>query len=84
MVGAIVGAAAAAAAAAIALTGHVMGGTITPATGTVSPFGGSVPVHIARIGHIEVDLEGSGARASLQRVRCATASGTLACFVSPP
>lgn len=80
MAGTILGVAAAAAAAAIALAGHV-GGT-HPAAGTVSPFGGPVPVHIARVGHIEVDLE-APAPARLRRVGCAGPSGPgTACFVA--
>ena len=78
MVGTLIGVAAAAAAAVIALAGHAFG--TSPASGAVSPFGGSVPVQVGRIGHIEVALGSSGA-SGLQRVRCASGPATLACFV---
>jgi hypothetical protein len=46
-----------------------------------SDFGGSEPVHIATIGHIEIELEPSSAT-GLRPVRCAgTASRTTTCFV---
>ena len=48
-----------------------------------SPFGDSVPVHIARVGHIEVDL-GSASAGRLARVRCFGASTGTDCFVAPP
>ncbi len=80
MVGTVIGMAAAAAAAVIALAGHAFG-TSTAATVPVSPFGGSVPVHIARVGHIDVDLALSGS-AGLRQVSCAgAAAGTTVCFV---
>ena len=71
--------AAAAAAAVIALAGHALG-TTSPASGPVSPFGGSVPVHIAHVGHIDVDLQG-GSSTGLRRVRCAAGPATNSCFV---
>jgi hypothetical protein len=78
MVGPLLGTAAAAAAAAIAA--HAIG--TNPAAVTMSPFGGSVPVHIAHVGHIEVAL-GSSRAAGLKQVRCAADSAALACFVAP-
>ena len=80
MVGAFIGTAAAAAAAAAAIAGHAIG-TNNPAAATMSPFGGSVPAHIAHIGRIEVDL-GSSSGSGLQRVRCASGPATLTCFVA--
>lgn len=47
-----------------------------------SPFGGSVPVHIAHVGHIDVDLGPAGGR--LARVACAGAGADTACFVGAP
>ena len=78
MVGTVIGMAAAAAAAVIALAGHALG--TSPASGPVSPFGGSVPVHIAHVGHIDVDLQGPSAT-GLHRVRCAVGPATTSCFV---
>jgi len=67
--------------AALALVGKAVG-TQSPVV-PASPFGSSVPVHLAQVGHIEVDLEGSGPAAGLVRVRCAGSSNTeTACFVS--
>jgi hypothetical protein len=80
MVGTVIGIAAAAAAAVIALAGHALG-TTSPASGAVSPFGGSVPVHIAHVGHIDVDLQGAGS-SGLRGVRCATGPATSSCFVA--
>jgi hypothetical protein len=80
MVGTLIGTAAAAAAAAAAIAGHAVG--TSPATGTVSPFGGSVPVHIAHVGHIDVAL-GSSRAVGLRQVRCAANSATLTCYVAP-
>ena len=80
IIGTVFGTAAAAVAASVALAGHTLG---SPASaGTVSPFGGSVPVHIAHVGHIEVDLERSSA-VGLRSVRCAGAARGAACFVAP-
>jgi len=66
------------------------GGALTGALGAPpgpgqqqSPFGGSVPVHIAQIGHIEVDLRSAPA-GRLARVRCSGAQAGTACFVSSP
>jgi hypothetical protein len=87
MVGTIIGsvfgtAAAAAVAASVALAGHTLGSS--PVPGTVSPFGGSVPVRIAHVGHIEVDLSPAG-NARLDRVPCAgTRDAGTACYVSTP
>lgn len=82
MVGAVLGMAAAAAAAVIALAGHAVG-TDRPAAGTVSPFGGSVPVRLSHVGHIDVDLE-APAGSALRPVTCAGTSGAgTQCFVAP-
>jgi hypothetical protein len=79
MVGTLIGTAAAAAAAAAAIAGHILG--TNPAAVTMSPFGGSVPAHIAHIGRIDVDL-GSSSVSRLHRVRCASGQATLTCFVA--
>lgn len=80
MAGPLLSAAVAVAAAAVALAGKVAG--TQPAVVPVSPFGGSVPVKIAHVGHIEVDLE-AGGPGSLQRVACAGIAGrATACYVS--
>lgn len=79
MAGTLLGTAAAGLAAAIALAGHSLGSS--PGSGPVSPFGGSEPVHIARVGHIEVDLE-RGSGSGLRRVACAAPGGER-CFVAP-
>ncbi|HEY2541564.1 MAG TPA: hypothetical protein VGH92_00795 [Gaiellaceae bacterium] len=51
----------------------------TPAGG----FGGSTPVSISHVGHIEIDLE--PAAAGLRRVRCAgQGSGGATCYVARP
>lgn len=42
-------------------------------------FGGPVPVHIARVGHIEVDLE-PAAPDALERTGCAGAPPGTTCF----
>jgi len=53
-----------------------------PAPPPVSPFGGSVAVRIAHVGHIEVALGPSGS-AGLQRVQCAgPVDPTTSCFVA--
>lgn len=54
-----------------------------PSSGQVSgPFGGPMPVHLAHVGHIEVDLE-PGRVAGLRRVPCAGVASPLAsCFVA--
>ena len=66
------------AAAAAATTAALGGQTPAPAT---TAFGGPSPVHIARIGHIETDLEKSD-RGTLRPVPCAAAhAGTTLCFV---
>jgi len=79
MVGTLIGTAAATAAAAAAIAGHILG--TNPAAVTMSPFGGSVPAHVAHIGRIEVDL-GSRSGSGLQRVRCASGPARLTCFVA--
>ncbi len=80
MAGFLLSSAVAVAAAAVALVGHALG--TQPAAVPVSAFGGSAPVHIAHVGHIDVDLEASST-AGLKRVQCVSASGRTACFVSP-
>jgi hypothetical protein len=56
-----------------------------PSAGSPSPgssaFGGPVPIHLARVGHIEIDIGPAGS-AGLRQVRCAfsAAPGTT-CFV---
>jgi hypothetical protein len=80
MVGGVIGAAGLAAAASIAFAGHALS-TSPAATGTVSPFGGSVPVRLAHVGRIELDLERAPA-AGLRRVPCASGAATSACFVA--
>jgi hypothetical protein len=81
MVGTVIGAAGVAAAASIALAGHAV--ATSPAAGTVSPFGGSVPVHVAHVGRIELDLEQPPAAGRLRKVPCPAGAATLACFVAP-
>ena len=52
-----------------------------PARAPVSLFGGSVPVNVGRVGHIDVDFE-SAATGGLRRVRCAgLPAGAASCFV---
>ena len=66
----------------LAATG-ALGGALRAQPGSSpqpSPFGGSVPVHIARLGHIDVDLSPAGA--GLARVRCVGAGAGTACFVA--
>ena len=79
MAGTLVGTAVASFAAAVAIAGHTL--AASPAAGTVTPFGGPVPVRLARIGRIDVDFRGSGGVA-LRRVRCAGATPASQCFVS--
>ncbi|HEY4412818.1 MAG TPA: hypothetical protein VGN06_07455 [Gaiellaceae bacterium] len=53
-----------------------------PARPQVSPFGGSVAVHLAHVGHIEVALGPAGS-AGLRRVQCAASvDPTTSCFVA--
>jgi hypothetical protein len=80
MAGPLLGIAAAVAAGALALAGQVAGAPAS--SGPVTPFGGSVPVHVAHAGAIDVDLGPQGA-GSLRPVPCAGAArpGTT-CFVS--
>ena len=47
-----------------------------------SAFGASTPVHLARVGRIEVDLGGPVGRGTLARVRCVVATPGTACFVA--
>lgn len=67
-----------AAAATAAFGGHVFDST--PAAGTVTPFGGPVPVTIAHVGHIDVDLE-PGRSSSLSRVACFDGAVGASCYV---
>jgi len=80
--GSVVGMAAATLAATVALAGQAAGSASGP-PGTVSPFGGSVPVRIAHVAHIEVDLE-PATTARLERVTCAGSRNGSACYVSEP
>ena len=80
LIGSVLGTAAAVVAAAAAFAGHPLGSS--PQPGIVSPFGGSVPVHIAHIGRIEVDLQSSSS-AGLRKVRCAGGPQGNSCFVAP-
>lgn len=52
-----------------------------PPASAVSPFGSNEAVHLARVGHIEVDL-GSASPAGLRRVACVGAPRTTVCFVA--
>jgi hypothetical protein len=62
-------------AAAAAASGH------DPRHAPVTPFGGSVAVHVAQPGRIDVDLAPASS-AGLRRVRCSgQAAGSTACFV---
>lgn len=79
LLGSVFGMAAAALAASVALAGHTL--VSTPDPGIVSPFGGSMPVHIAHVGHIDVDLESSSS-AGLRKVPCASGLHGIACFVA--
>jgi len=64
----------------LAVAGGALGSQ--PVTGPVSAFGGPVPVHIAHVGRIDVDLEPAAAN-GLRRVRCAgTSDGTTVCYVT--
>lgn len=66
----------AAAVAAVALGGG-------PQATVTTAFGGASSVHIARIGHIETDLEAAGP-GTLRTVPCAVPShGATLCFVAP-
>lgn len=65
-------AAAAASAAAAVVGGH------SPTMPT-SAFGGAFPVHIAKVGHIDVDLESDG-RWALRQLPCVGASDTTVCY----
>lgn len=78
MVGSLIGTAAAAAAAAVALAGHGLNPTVQ--AGPTTAFGGTVPVAVAQVGHIEFDLEGSS-RSALRQVRCGGGSVGARCFV---
>jgi hypothetical protein len=80
MAGILIGAEVAALAAIVAAGGHAL--AAQPYKGPMTPFGGPVAVHIAHVGHIDVDL-GPGGRAGLERVRCGgIAGGTTACYVA--
>ena len=71
---------------AVLAAGGALSGALGAQPGSASqqsPFGGSVAVHIAQVGHIEVDLR-SAPSGRLARVRCSGAQAGTACFVSPP
>jgi hypothetical protein len=60
-----------------------LGGALRAQPGSpmpVTPFGASVPVHIAHVGHIDVDLVSAGT-GSLSRVQCGRSAAGTACFV---
>ena len=79
MPGVVLAATVGVAAAVGATAGHAFGGQSS--SGTVSPFGGPVPVHIAHVGRIDVDVGPAGG--ALRRVRCAAArGGAVTCFVA--
>jgi hypothetical protein len=52
-------------------------------TAQLSPFGTSVQIHIAHVGHIEVDLRPPAA-GRLARVPCRGGEAGAACFVGLP
>lgn len=64
--------------AAIGALGGALGAQPGPRT-PESPFGGPAPVHLARVGGIEVDLSSTDGR--LARVACVGAAADTACFV---
>ena len=71
---------AAAVSAVVGLLAAVLGGP--PSTSApMSPFGGSVAVHIAHVGRIEVDL-GPRHAGGLRRVGCAAAPVGTACYIA--
>jgi hypothetical protein len=76
---AVVAALAAIAAAVVALAGNALWGPqpLPPP----SPFGGLRAVHIAKVGHIEVDLEPAQAN-TLRRIVCDGAPVGTTCFVA--
>lgn len=64
----------------VTLAGQALWAPQSPAA--PSPFGGSVAVHVAHVGQIEVDLE--PARASdLRPIVCNGATVGTTCFVAP-
>ena len=79
MVGTLIGTTVSAAAAAFAIAGH--GLTSPRPSGPITAFGGPVAVSVPRVGHIEIDLEGSAAATALRGVRCAGGRAGSRCFV---
>ena len=57
-----------------------VGSSNEPGSTPASGFGASVPVHIAHVGRIDVDLVPT-ASLSLRRVRCALADSGTTCYV---
>ena len=79
MFAAIIGGACALVAAGAAFGVHLLDPQSAP--GAVTPFGGTVAMHIAHVGRIDVDMEAGTGRA-LRRVTCAGPSGRpTACYV---
>jgi len=79
MVGTLLGTAAATFAAVFAIAGHALASL--KATGTATPFGGPVPVRVAHIGRIDIDLARPGG-GTLRRVHCVGATAASRCFVA--
>ena len=79
VVGTLIGTTVSAAAAAFAIAGH--GLTSPRPSGPITAFGGPVAVSVPRVGHIEIDLEGSAAATALRRIRCAGGPAGSRCFV---
>jgi hypothetical protein len=53
-----------------------------PVPASISPFGGTVAVHIAHVGRIERNV-GAPQGAALQQVRCTGSPAGTQCFVAP-
>lgn len=49
--------------------------------GAASPFGSSRPVHVGRVGGIEIDLAGAS-RSGLRRVTCSGGPLGTACYIA--
>jgi len=79
VVGTLLGATVSAAAAAFAIAGHGLTSPRPPVP--ITAFGGPVAVSVPRVGHIEIDLEGSAGATALRRVRCAGGPAGSQCFV---
>ena len=65
----------------VALAGQAFGAV--QSTVATSSFGGPVPVYVAHVGRIDVDLESGGA-GRLLRVACDNATAGTACFLVRP